>query len=487
MRGVSAIDRRDPAASALAFAPSATASTAAAAAAGHTRFASDMRAALQVCLGLADVLAVVGAGMASFLIRVGNGRLPAQYWGHVLIGCVTFVLGMHLAGMYRFAALRRHREHLLRLTGLWAAVVLLLIAIIYLTRRAEDYSRAWMLLWAFGGWSALVANRVVAWQTMRHFRREFATWVAVVGDSGAAERCAQRLRTEGNGDVEIVGVFAARDLPGRRDGRDDAAFARLRAADTRLDEIVFALPRGESLDLEAALGRLNSRAVDIKIGLDIAAPGGCDALVLVPVWRRPLAGLPTVVKRAIDIGVSAVLLTFVLPLMVIIAALVKLDSPGPALFRQQRFGMNKKPFRLYKFRSMRSTAGLDPTVPQARRHDPRVTRVGRFLRRTSLDELPQLLNVLKGEMSLVGPRPHPTPLDEKYAPLIDGYLTRHHVKPGITGWAQVHGWRGETDTLEKMERRVEYDLYYINHWSLRLDLSILFKTLVVVFGHRNAY
>src|SRR5208282_5883058 len=142
---------------------------------------------------------------------------------------------------------------------------------------------------------------------------------------------------------------------------------------------------------------------------------------------------------------------------------------------------------LYKFRSMHCEAGGDPSVPQARRHDPRVTRFGRFLRRTSLDELPQLLNVLKGDMSLVGPRPHATLHDEKYAELIEGYSARHHVKPGITGWAQVHGWRGETDTLEKMERRVECDIYYIDHWSMLLDFQILFKTLVVVFGQRNAY
>jgi len=136
---------------------------------------------------------------------------------------------------------------------------------------------------------------------------------------------------------------------------------------------------------------------------------------------------------------------------------------------------------------MHCAAGGDRTVPQARRHDPRVTRIGRFLRRTSLDELPQLLNVLKGDMSLVGPRPHATLHDDQYAALIEGYAARHHVKPGITGWAQVHGWRGETDTLEKMQRRVEYDIYYIKNWSLRLDFRILFKTLAVVVGQRNAY
>ena len=257
----------------------------------------------------------------------------------------------------------------------------------------------------------------------------------------------------------------------------------------RIDEIVFAMPQGEALDVDAALGKLGPRVVDITVGFDLPALRGSGGgpLILVPVRRRPLAGLPTVVKRAMDVCASSILLAFLLPLMVVIAALVKLDTPGPVLFRQQRFGISKKPFKLLKFRSMHCTAGGDRTVPQARRHDPRVTRIGRFLRRTSLDELPQLLNVLKGDMSLVGPRPHATLHDDQYAALIEGYAARHHVKPGITGWAQVHGWRGETDTLEKMQRRVEYDIYYINNWSLRLDFRIIFKTLAVVVGQRNAY
>jgi putative colanic acid biosynthesis UDP-glucose lipid carrier transferase len=194
-----------------------------------------------------------------------------------------------------------------------------------------------------------------------------------------------------------------------------------------------------------------------------------------------------VFKRGMDICLSALFLVAVLPLPGLIAALIKLDSRGPVLFRQQRFGFNKRPFTLYKFRSMHAQACDNPSAPQATRDDPRVTRVGRVLRRTSLDELPQFYNVLKGDMSLVGPRPHPAPLDDKYAALIDGYLARHHVKPGITGWAQVNGFRGETDTLQKMERRVAYDLQYINNWSPLLDLRILCKTLIVFLLQRNAY
>jgi Undecaprenyl-phosphate glucose phosphotransferase len=446
----------------------------------HWRFASDTRAALQLCIVVGDVLAVAFAGIASSLIWDGTLNLPPHYWGHIIVGCIMFVLVMQLAGMYRFVSLRRHRDYLLRLSGLWAAVVLTLIAVIFLSRRADEYSRGWMLLWALGGWSALATTRLLAWQAIRQFRGQLVTRIAVVGEPAAANRCAQRLQAEANGsDTDVVGVLEAEDFLG--------PVARLQAADMRIDEIVLAVPHSDLLDLDAALGKLGPRVFDIKVGLDFGGRGRSGRLILVPIWHRPLAGLPNVVKRAIDACASAILLVFVLPLMAAVAGLVKLDSPGPVMFKQQRFGLSKKPFKLYKFRSMHYAAANDPAVPQARRRDPRVTRVGRFLRQSSLDELPQLLNVLRGDMSLVGPRPHATSHDEKYAELIEGYSLRHHVKPGITGWAQVHGWRGETDTLEKMERRVEYDIYYINNWSLLLDIQILFRTLVVVLGQRNAY
>jgi Undecaprenyl-phosphate glucose phosphotransferase len=456
--------------------------------AGRWRFAADVRAAFQACLAATDALTVAVTGIASYLIRERTPHLPAQYWGHIIVGCVVFALVMQIFGMYRFAALRRRHQHLARLGSIWGVVVLMLIAIIFLTHRAQDYSRAWMLLWALGGWLGLVASRLRAWHVIRRRRSQLVTRVAVVGEPSAARCCAQRLKADGNGDVDVIGVYLL-GARGARLGGDNGVLAQLLRADTRVDEIVFAMRCGEIPDLYEEVIRFSPRVVDIKIGFDLAASGsGFERpLVLVPVWNRPLAGAQAVVKRAIDLCASAILLVCILPLMAVVAALIKLDSPGPVLFKQQRFGINKKPFELYKFRSMCCEASSDPSVPQARRRDPRVTRIGRFLRRTSLDELPQLVNVFKGDMSLVGPRPHAIQHDDKYASLIEGYLTRHHVKPGITGWAQVHGWRGETDTLEKMERRIEYDIFYINHWSLLLDLRILFRTFVVVLRQRNAY
>jgi putative colanic acid biosynthesis UDP-glucose lipid carrier transferase len=259
----------------------------------------------------------------------------------------------------------------------------------------------------------------------------------------------------------------------------------------RVDEIVVVVSFTEVAELGSTLGKLSTLAVDIKLCLEfdvVSSPGyGYLPSILIPVWERPLAGLPTIFKRGVDITGSTIILALTLPLLGLIAALIKLDSPGPVLFRQQRFGFSKKPFILYKFRSMYCEVADDRSVPQARRNDPRVTRIGRLLRRTSLDELPQLANVLKGDMSLVGPRPHAIVHDEKYARMIDGYLARHRVKPGITGWAQVNGLRGETDTLEKMERRIELDRRYIDNWTPLLDFKILGRTLVAVLHQRNAY
>jgi putative colanic acid biosynthesis UDP-glucose lipid carrier transferase len=183
---------------------------------------------------------------------------------------------------------------------------------------------------------------------------------------------------------------------------------------------------------------------------------------------------------------SLLALVFAGPLMLAIAALVKFTSPGPVLFKQRRYGLNGEEMFIYKFRSM-TVCEDGPTVKQATRNDQRFTRIGRILRRTSLDELPQILNVLQGKMSFVGPRPHAVAHNELYRKLISGYMIRHKVRPGITGWAQVNGLRGETETLDKMRRRIECDIYYMNHWSIWLDLKILFRTVLIVLRDQHAY
>ena len=210
---------------------------------------------------------------------------------------------------------------------------------------------------------------------------------------------------------------------------------------------------------------------------------------LLRVFDRPLTGWSRLAKGIEDRVIAALVLMLTAPVMLAIAVLVRVSSPGPVLFRQRRYGFDNAAIEVLKFRTMHVNGReeIEAGGAAARRGDPRVTPIGRFLRRTSLDELPQFFNVLLGQMSIVGPRPHAVAHNERFASLIDGYLSRHRVKPGITGWAQIHGLRGEAETLARMQERVRYDLHYIENWSLLLDLRIIFRTLLVGFSHPNAY
>jgi putative colanic acid biosynthesis UDP-glucose lipid carrier transferase len=193
-----------------------------------------------------------------------------------------------------------------------------------------------------------------------------------------------------------------------------------------------------------------------------------------------------VIKRGSDIVLALLILLLISPLLALVAVLVKMSSPGPAIFKQRRYGLDGREIIVYKFRSM-TVCEDGPSIAQATREDARVTPIGRFIRRTSIDELPQFVNVLQGRMSIVGPRPHAVAHNEMYRKLIKGYMVRHKVKPGVTGWAQVNGCRGETETLDKMQARIDLDLEYLRHWSLRLDLYIIARTVILVFKDAGAY
>lgn len=217
-----------------------------------------------------------------------------------------------------------------------------------------------------------------------------------------------------------------------------------------------------------------------------ARGGNIGTTFTVELQRAPLSHSERTLKRTFDVMSAAAILILLSPLILLTALMIKLDSPGPTLFRQKRNGFNGSVFSIYKFRSMRVLED-GPHIQQATRDDPRVTRLGHWLRRTSIDELPQLFNVLIGDMSLVGPRPHAVAHNNEYQTVVSNYAFRHHVKPGITGWAQVNGFRGQTQTIDLMAKRVEYDLWYINHWSLWLDLRIIIKTVLMTARQPSAY
>lgn len=211
-----------------------------------------------------------------------------------------------------------------------------------------------------------------------------------------------------------------------------------------------------------------------------------NGIPVVPLFDTPINGINMVLKRLEDIIFSFIIILLISPLLVFIALAVKISSPGPVIFKQIRYGMDGKPIKVWKFRSM-TVMENDTSIKQATKNDVRVTKVGKILRQTSLDELPQFFNVLTGGMSIVGPRPHAVAHNEQYRNLIEGYMLRHKVKPGITGWAQINGWRGETDTVDKMQKRVKYDLEYIREWSIWLDLKIIFLTIFKGFINKSAY
>ncbi|HBS6038501.1 undecaprenyl-phosphate glucose phosphotransferase [Klebsiella aerogenes] len=265
------------------------------------------------------------------------------------------------------------------------------------------------------------------------------------------------------------------------------------AKNGQLDRVYIAMSMGEDEKLRMLVGELTDTTCSVFYIPDIftfnilhSRTEEINGVPVVPLFDTPLSGLNMVFKRVEDIIVSAIILLFISPVLIIIACLVKFTSPGPIIFRQIRYGMDGKPIKVWKFRSMMVMEN-DDKVTQATKNDLRVTKVGRILRKTSLDELPQFFNVLFGQMSVVGPRPHAVAHNEQYRTLIRGYMLRHKVKPGITGLAQINGWRGETDTLEKMQKRIEFDLLYIRGWSLWLDMKIIFLTIFKGFINKSAY
>jgi Undecaprenyl-phosphate glucose phosphotransferase len=292
------------------------------------------------------------------------------------------------------------------------------------------------------------------------------------------------LLREPEAELSPAAIAAMRDA--------DIAEAVRRARSLRPDSVFIALPWSERALIDACVDALITAPVAIHLApeaiLDrfdnprIIRTGGVASLELTP----PPMGWPQIIlKRAFDMVAATLALIVLSPLLLAIAALIKLDSPGPVLFRQRRYGFNQQPFRIFKFRTMRVMEDGDQ-IRQATADDPRITPVGAWLRKLNLDELPQLINVIAGHMSLVGPRPHALAHDEEYMRKIGLYARRHNVKPGITGWAQVHGLRGETDTDDKMARRVSFDLWYIDNWSLWLDLAIMARTVLSPKAFRNA-
>jgi Undecaprenyl-phosphate glucose phosphotransferase len=448
------------------------------------------------------VPAIAGAAALAYS-RITGETMTGSWIGIGTLAGTLFVAGFERIGGYKVSNLYRMKWQVLNGLAVWAVAVSCLLFVAFVERSSGIYSRAWVLSWVAatpGAWLC----RSCCWQRVLAACNRagyFARNVVVVGAGAEGRRLIEKIRRSNDKSIAIRGVFDDQRSPPRSVGgvsvlgtTDDLLrFARAIA----VDEVVVALPLNAERQLRQLCEKMKALAVDVRLSIDplaelfqVRRTGYIANIPVIEVIDRPLKSWRGMLKWIEDKSLAALLFILVAPVMTAIAVLIKFDSPGPVFFVQQRFGFNNEVIRVLKFRTM-GVDGGDPSGAQRTvADDPRVTPLGRTLRALSLDELPQLINVLRGDMSLVGPRPHAVAMkvgERLYGDAVNQYLHRHRVKPGITGWAQVNGFRGEVDTLDKARRRVELDLHYIAHWSVWLDLKILLMTVGVLIARTDAY
>jgi Undecaprenyl-phosphate glucose phosphotransferase len=421
-----------------------------------------------------------------------------------LLGAMLFTAGFQRIGGYTLRQLSMLQWQLTRAVTMWAVTISVLLLVAFVGKVSDIYSRGWAFSWAITALAFILTERVIVRVAIPRCVREgfLVRNVIIIGAGEEGERLIARLQHSQDKSIAIRGVFddrISRVPPAVRGcnvlGNTDDLFRFAR--EFPVEEVIIALPLTAEGRLKALVGKLKVLPADLRLSavsmaenLPLRGISYLGDAALIEIVDRPIKHWNAVAKWAEDKILGALLLFAVAPAMAVIALLIKLESRGPVFFVQERFGFNNNVIRVLKFRTMYQelgdTSGGRRTVP----NDPRVTRVGRVLRSLSLDELPQLINVLRGEMSLIGPRAHAIAMragDRLYFEAAEDYAHRHRVKPGITGWAQVNGCRGEIDTLEKGRARVAYDLFYIERWSLWLDLKILALTLPTLLSRENAY
>jgi len=432
------------------------------------------------------------AFLLAFYTRFESMNMSAAYVIALLLGLLTAAVIMPATGAFRhefrWAFIRKTR----RLLAGWAVVATTMITMAAVLKVTSDYSRIWFAYWVIFGGLALFFTQIIehGWLIHRSKHSKISRRLVLVGGGSNGRRVERMILADPDGELELVARFG-HDW----DGEDVHPLDKLAAfvSAQHINEVWIAVPWDDRDLLESTLGVLNESVVDVSVIPDlyqyrllnqgIVEWGG---MPLINLSGTPMTGTELRLKALVDRIGSLLLLVVVSPLFLLLAILVRLSGPGPVLFHQNRHGIGGESIDILKFRTMKQHIEPEGEVVQASRDDDRITAVGRVLRRTSLDELPQLINVLRGEMSLVGPRPHAIEHNESFKSLIPRYMLRHKVKPGITGWAQVNGFRGITDTEEKMAMRIEHDLWYIQNWSLWLDLKILLQTPLSMI-HRNAF
>ncbi|CAG9238484.1 UDP-glucose:undecaprenyl-phosphate glucose-1-phosphate transferase [Paraburkholderia tropica] len=456
----------------------------------------------QILARVCDIVAIaVGALYAAHVVFRDTEALIALRLMYCVVIFAGVLLVFPVAGVYRSWRSRPLIGLYIRVLLAWCVVqtcgALLLVAV----HGASTISNDWIALWSVVTAALLVLGRAMAYGCLRRLRffGLDQTRITIAGQGHHFEEVVHKVRLHNRSGYAISDVvtFNAPDSGAASWADDECKLASLIPAVEAglVDEVWIALPVTAQSFAMRIIEVLRRTPVRVRYLPDVHALGLRDfggplEMIGVPSISMSSRGYSSdglIDKELFDRLFSAFALLALSPLLIAIAAAIKLSSPGPVFFRQQRKGLNGRKFSIYKFRSMYLHDTRHGVIRQATRNDSRITTVGRFLRRTSLDELPQFINVLRGEMSVVGPRPHALEHDAFYEPQIDDYIQRYRAKPGITGWAQVNGFRGETDQLEKMASRVEYDLYYLNNRSFALDIQIVLRTMVHGFVSKQAY
>jgi len=430
------------------------------------------------------------------------GLLTDHHWmaGGVIV--IFYSLTAEAVGTYRnWRGVSGERE-IVSVFSAWVLAWLLALAFGFAVGYSNPFTASALWLWFFTVPVLIISSRLLTHRVMQSLRARGMNTrnYAIVGVNKLGFQLAENIEASPELGLKFLGFYDDRpserlpDIPekmGHSLGNFDELVEHARAR--RVDMIYVTLPMRAESRIRDILERLSDTTASVYIVPDFfvfellhSRWTNVNGLPVVSIFENPFYGIDGLVKRALDFVVANLLLLLLALPMAIIALGIKLTSRGPVFFRQRRYGLDGREILVWKFRSMKVCEDGDH-VPQATKNDPRVTRLGAILRKTSLDELPQLFNVIQGNMSLIGPRPHPSSHNELYRKQIGGYMLRHKVKPGITGLAQVNGWRGETDTIEKMEGRIACDHQYIREWSLWMDIKILFKTVFVVLSRDNAY
>ncbi|AUL97586.1 undecaprenyl-phosphate glucose phosphotransferase [Vibrio vulnificus] len=447
---------------------------------------------------LADLTIIIG--FMALLTLYHLTAIPKDYLMLAIVSGLIFILFAESAQLYRSWRTSSIRQQLTLACAAWLATSLLQIAIHFFTKTLDTYNEDIVTPWLLITPILLMCWRILFRSTLSYLRRlGLNTRTAIiVGQTPHGITLANELKNHTEHGVIFQGFYDERTVERDESNADypikgNVADALSKAKNGEVDYVYIAMPMHANERIAKFLHQFSDTTANTYLIPDFFTYNLLHSrwdqigqVQTLSVFDTPFAGFSSWLKRFEDIVFSSLILLLISPILIAIAIGIKCTSRGPVIFKQDRYGLDGRKIRVWKFRSM-TTMEQGSDVKQATKNDPRITPFGGFLRRTSLDELPQFINVLQGTMSIVGPRPHAVSHNEEYRQIVDRYMLRHKVKPGITGWAQINGYRGETDTLDKMEKRVEFDLDYIHRWSIWMDIKIIFLTVFKGFTGSNAY